>query len=217
MNLVDQQLYIESRAVSHPRSKGVRFGAVDVVCIFENQQNPSPALWYSKREIVTMMREFKTLSRNYDTLSQRHPDVELLGLEDPRVAKDRRSKRRFQIQNTLLQQDVHRRLGIDDPKGIAVLSGSYSKLAKKEALQRGGRGLEDDYESDEGLMANQHNLTSQFDYRPPIISFAASARTTMPCCSKAEVCQPGHCATERRQQQVEFQFGESMRDLAQIP
>ena len=104
--LIDQRLYTESLPISQPRSN-VRFGATDAVCVFEKQPNPSLA-WYSKPELMRMRRDCATLSRHYGILSQRHTDAELLGLEDARVAKEQRSKRKLHIQNILRQQDIHR-------------------------------------------------------------------------------------------------------------
>ena len=104
----DQRLRVESRTVSQAPSK-VSFGAIVAVRVFETQQNPSLA-WYSKRELMTMRRDCQTLSRHYDRLSQQHPDVELLGLENARGAKERSTRRKRQNQYILLQQDFRRQI-----------------------------------------------------------------------------------------------------------
>ena len=98
--LSDQRIHIESRTVSQSR-RTVSFGAIVVIRVFEEQHNPSLA-WYSKRELMKMRRDYKTLSKHYNTLSQRHPDMELLGLEDARAAKERSISRKLQIQYIIL-------------------------------------------------------------------------------------------------------------------
>ena len=104
--LSNQRLHVESHTVSQAPSK-VSFGAIVAVRVFETQYNPSLA-WYSKRELMTMRRDCQTLSRHYDRLSQQHPDVELLGLENARGAKERSTRRKRQNQYILLQQEFRR-------------------------------------------------------------------------------------------------------------
>ena len=160
--LSDQRIHIESRTISQAQSK-VSFGAIVAIRVFEKQDNPSLA-WYSKRELMKMRRDYKTLSKHYNTLSQRHPDMELLGLEDARAAKERSISRKLHIQYILLQQDFHRlfthdvwnhfkeclsitsahipfsrklRATYHDPMEIMDLPASYSKHARHQAISLG--------------------------------------------------------------------------------